>query len=138
MPYRVLLSSADPFAVVELLGAVRWADVAAALRGLYLHPVFERGAPVLWDWGRITSLDIAPGDLPDVLRAFEEVAVARDGGRTAFLTGPGNSEAEVWALFPRLGPPSTRRVAVFHRRADALGFLGREAMPEEMAEVAAS
>jgi hypothetical protein len=128
MPFRVLRVAAD-LVVVELTGTIRWPDVAAALRTLYGHPHWIPGSDVLWDASRLASVDVAPADLADVRVAFEEIAEAREGGRTAFLIGTGGFE-ELWALFPRLGPASTRRVEVFNRRADALGFLGRETMPQ--------
>ena len=129
MPFRVLHFEGEAFAVVELSGVVRWPEVAGALRTLYLHPRWVPGSDVIWDATALTSVDIAPDDLADVRAAFEEVAAARAGGRTAFLASVGGHD-ELWALLPRLGPPSTRRVEVFHRRADALAYLGRTAMPE--------
>ena len=129
MPSRVLHYEGAALAAVELSGAVTWPDIAAALRALYLHPAFERGSAVLWDVTGVTTVDVPPETLADARAAFEEVAEARAGGRTAFLVAPGE-EGELWALFPRLGPSSSRRVEAFHGRAEALAFLGRVAMPE--------
>lgn len=128
MPSRVVHHEGAALTVVELTGTVRWPEVAAALRAVYLHPQWVRGSDVLWDASGLSSIDIAPADLADVRRAFEEVAEAREDGRTAFLTGPDGFE-ELWRLFPRLGPSSTRRLEVFSRREDALTFLGRAEVP---------
>lgn len=137
VPYRILYYKGAALAAAELSGTVRWPEVGAALRALYLDPRWTPGSSVLWDGTRMTSVDVAPTDLPDVRKAFEDVAEAREGGRTAFLVGPGE-DMDLWALFPRLGPRCTRRVATFDCREEALAFLGWEALPEDSEVIAAS
>ncbi len=137
MPFRVLHYAEPALDVVEVTGFVHWGVIAAGLRALYLRPDWAPGTPVLWDVTGITNVDVPPTDLSDIGATFAEVAAAREGGRTAVLVGP-KAEQELWVLFPHLGPPSTRRVVVTQRRAEALAFLGLGAMPEGGVVVGAS
>jgi hypothetical protein len=136
MPFRVLLSPPDGLGVVELSGDVAWPELAAAIRALYGHPWWEPGFYTLWQGGGITSLVILPTDFPDVRRTFEEVAPARQGGRTAIVAR--EQDEPLWALFPRLGPPTSRPLAIVRSKAEALAFLGRGEVLEGMEVVAGS
>jgi hypothetical protein len=92
---------------------------------------------VLWDARGVSYLGISVEDIEAMGLTFVEVAPEREGGRTAFVLGS-HGMAELWALFPRLGPATGSDVAFFQRMEGALSSLGREALPDRMELVAES
>jgi len=137
MPYRVLLSKKEGLGVVELSGEVDWGDLGAAMRTLYGHPDWEPGFSTLWDARAITSFHVFPEDFPAVQASFEAAARARGEGGASAIAAREGDEA-LWVLFPKLGPPTRRRVGVFTQLEEALAFVGRAALPENAALVATS
>ena len=134
MPSRIFLTPTGDLGVVEIAGDVAWPDLAAAARTLYSHPAWRPDSSVFWDLSGITAVDIQPADLP-VIKAFVTgVAEARAAGRSA-LHVRHEPDAMLAVLFDQMGPPSERLLKTFYDRANALAFLGLDALPEGLEEV---
>lgn len=136
MAYRVLISQPASFALVELAGAVRWGDVASALRALHGHPLWVKG-DVLWDARGITALDIPPSELPAIQTLLTSATATRPTGRSAVLA-KNDVVATLAVLFSHMAPPSGRVMATFDALPDALRFLDRSALPEDLTVLARS
>lgn len=137
MSYHVTFAPREAFATVALSGRVSWNDLAAALCLLFSHPAWHPSCSVLWDTRAIRALQVAPTDLPAARGLMEALASARAGGRSAVLVENAR-EATLAATLADLGPPTRREVQTFEQEADALRFLGRRSMPEQMEIVGSS
>jgi len=142
MPYRVSLSTCDPFGLVELSGVVSWTELGQAFRALYLDPRWAPGADALWDARAVTGFRLTPGEVSpdapsDAASTMAELASARAGGRAAVVTRD-LLVASLARVLAELGPPTGRVVKTFPEVGDALAFLGREAVPEGWEVVASA
>ena len=128
MPVTVQLATSDAFALGVLSGDVTWPEIAAAMRALYGRSDADPNLDVVWDGRTISTMDIAPEYLPEIVSLRQELRKGLDGGRTAAVFTR-DSDQLVGRLFGSQVRRTRREHRVFDCMSKALAFLDREVLP---------
>ena len=117
-------------AVIQMAGTLTGADMQHIVETVHADPAWRDGFDAIWDCRAVQAHDVLPHEVGPLL----DELVGGETGRDVLLEGPGLTAD----LFAQLLALRIRRrggsAEVVSSMPDALGALGRDALPPALAE----
>lgn len=127
MAFRYSIDSKAGLALVEKSGEVMADEIVESAHALRHDPAWNPGFDVIWDCTRLSSLIVAPEDVPVVVAAYSENLCGRD-----LLVIGREADYPIAQLTAYLCRREGKDSEVFTSMDDALAALGLRELPEAL------
>lgn len=119
------LDPVEHLALVRMRGVVTGRAILAAAERLHADPAWEDGFDVVWDCSAVHAHDILPADVQPIVDA----EVASGSGREVLVCSPSLGDRAISEMLAAMCRRRGKEMTVHTTLADALGALGRDALP---------